>query len=150
MTRKIFTLSILFLFSQVSLWAQCKPSEISIRVEKDSFFYLNSYKNLPKFIKIHLDSLQVGKIRFVKKNKKNNSFDVPQRQLVYIAISAKHCIIHYEHTGRGFHIHTLVITYQNDRVIDLCNFLTPKMKAVHELIYLIEKNPELMTSLYDL
>ena len=108
--------------------------ELRESISIDYFETKKSIRNLPRTIKKHLKK---NGIKFRKKYKKilKTEYDAVYRIPSMIAISERYCLINYSHTGRAFHVHTLVLKIKDGEVTDSIGLYTPEFAKISNLKY---------------
>jgi hypothetical protein len=127
-------------FLTVPVCSQCNQRDAFLPLDKNAFKCVDAYKDMPNSIKKYLDNLCEGKFSFKQRQIFKTSFDKPRRVLSFIVKVDWGYIIHYEHLGRGIHVHSLLIKFDKVRGIDICNLITPKFSSTEDLIVYLQYN----------
>jgi len=144
------TFLLCFFLFKTPLLSQCISEDKWKDFGGKSFHYFKYYHQVPKNIKIYINNLSRYEFKFDKKRQSKNSFDVPKRILTFAGKSNDTFIVHYEHTGRASHTHTLVIIYENGIVTSFCNYNTPNFTSIESLIKYMQDNFNSLRALDDL
>jgi hypothetical protein len=100
---------------------------------------VDSYKDLPEFIRNYLAQIPRFDSRFAKG--RFNGTDVgsgPKRKLFYILKSSENYILSYAHGGRGRHFHSVIFMTNGKEIENVYNISSYDHKQITELVKIIE------------
>ena len=100
------------------------------------------YKQLPEFIRNHLDQRTNFKKFKITKEERNDTYLAPgsKRTLRYVLKSKENYILGYDHGGLGHHFHSIIFITNGNEITTVYNLIVSNThQRVDELAAYIEK-----------